>query len=168
MNRHSVSEGLVSEPLGVAKQSAQGGHREFRAETEGGALAGSRFHARGFHQPLERGPALLSRRGMLLGIANFLVVALTLVELIVESFARPSDRIEHGAENDKRCDHCCRTRETWRNDELAQRHRRLHCLRNVGHPNHSPRSRSANPAGLPMSVTKYPAPPHAESRRAAP
>src|SRR3954452_13816584 len=154
MNRHSVSESVVSEPLGVAMQSAQGGHREFRAEAERGALAGRRFHARGFHQPLERVPALLSCRGMLLGVANLLVVALTLLELIVESFARPSDRIEHGAENDERCDHCCRTRETWRNDELAQRHRRLHGLRNVGHTKHSPRSRSSNPAGLPMSVTK--------------
>ena len=91
---------------------------------------------------------------MLLGVASLLMMALTLLKLLVEPLARPSDRVEHGAENDERRDHCCRTGEAWRDDEVAQRHRRLHCLRNVGHPNHSPRSRSANPADPLMAASR--------------
>ena len=92
---------------------------------------------------------------MLLSVASLLVMALALVELLVEPLTGPSDRVEHSAQHDKRRDHCCRTGETRRDDELAQRHWRLHCLRNVGHPNHSPHRRTVNPAGpVPIGFMK--------------
>jgi hypothetical protein len=80
---------------------------------------------------------MLKGNGTLLGIASLLMMVLTLLELPFEPLACPPDRVQHSAENDECCDHCCRTGEAWRDNELAQRHWRLHCLRNVGHSIHS-------------------------------
>ena len=42
---------------------------------------------------------------MLLRVANLLMMALTLLELLIEPLARPPDAIEHSAENDECRDH---------------------------------------------------------------